>query len=179
MSESPVSIPDPHAARPGLGEFSRVVVGVDGSESSISALRKAASIAEAFDAQLDVVCVWTYPISRYTMVPPEWYPDRDAARTVHDVADAVFGETKPERVHLSIAEGSAARVLIDESDTADLIVTGSRGHGGFAGLLLGSVSAEIAAHAHCPVLIVHPHAEPHAEAARDRVAAKQSEGASR
>lgn len=139
--------------------FSRIVVGVDGSESSIDALRTAEGIAEAFGAQLDVVCVWTYPISRYTMVPPDWYPDRDAARTVHDAADAVFGEVKPDRVHLSIVEGAPARVLIEESDTADLVVTGSRGHGGFAGLLLGSVSSALAAHAHCPVLIVHPHAE--------------------
>ncbi|TAJ46308.1 MAG: universal stress protein [Herbiconiux sp.] len=160
MSESTVTISHPEAARAGLGEFSRVVVGVDGSEASIDALRKAGVIAEAFGAKLDVVCVWTYPISRYTVVPPEWYPDRDAAHTVREVAAVVFGETKPDYVKLSIVEGSAARVLIDESDTADLIVTGSRGHGGFAGLLLGSVSAEIAAHAHCPVLIVHPHAAP-------------------
>lgn len=157
MNEAPVTISHPETARPGFGEFSRIVVGVDGSEASIGALRKAETIAGAFGARLDVVCAWTYPISRYTMVPPDWYPDRDAARAVHDVADAVFGETKPDHVRLSIVEGSAARVLIDESDTADLVVTGSRGHGGFAGLLLGSVSAEIAAHAHCPVLIVHSH----------------------
>lgn len=175
MSESRVTVSRPETVRPGFGEFSRVVVGVDGSESSVAALRKAEAVAEAFDAQLDVVCVWTYPISRYSMVPPEWYPDREAARTVHDVADAVFGEKKPDRVHLSIVEGSAARVLIDESETADLVVAGSRGHGGFAGLLLGSVSSEIAAHAHCPVLIVHPHSGSTA----DKHATKKSDKASR
>ena len=159
MSESTGSVSRNEDVRPGLGEFSRVVVGVDGSESSIEAVRKADQLAQAFGARLDVVCVWSYPVSNYGMVPPEWYPDRDAARTVHDVADTVFGETKPARVHLSIMEGSAARVLIDQSDTADLVVTGSRGHGGFAGLLLGSVSSELAAHARCPVLIVHARAE--------------------
>lgn len=155
MSESTVSVTHAEDARAGLGRFSRVVVGVDGSESSIEAVRKADQLAQAFGARLDVVCVWSYPISNYGVVPPEWYPDRDAARTVHDVADAVFGEKRPGWVHTSIHEGSPARVLIQQSDAADLIVTGSRGHGGFAGLLLGSVSAEIAAHAHCPVLIVH------------------------
>ncbi|MBF4571963.1 universal stress protein [Herbiconiux sp. VKM Ac-1786] len=173
MSDSEANFFYPESAGSSFGEFSRVVVGVDGSESSIHALRKAGRIADAFDAQLDAVCVWTYPISRYTMVPPDWYPDRDAARTVRHVADAVFGEKKPDRVHLSIVEGSAARVLIDQSETADLVVTGSRGHGGFAGLLLGSVSAQLAAHAKCSVLIVHPHAETKA----DEHAAKQSEGA--
>ena len=155
MSESTASASHTEDVRTGLGEFSRVVVGVDGSESSIEAVRKADQLAQAFGARLDVVCVWSYPVSNYGMVPPEWYPDRDAARTVHDVADEVFGEKRPEWVHTSIQEGSPARVLIHESDTADLIVTGSRGHGGFAGLLLGSVSSEIAAHARCPVLIVH------------------------
>lgn len=173
MSES-TGLYHPEHARPGLGGFSRVVVGVDGSESSIEAVRRADQLAQAFDARLDVVCVWSYPISNYGMVPPDWYPDRDAARTVHDVADEVFGETKPRWVHTSIKEGSPARVLVEESDTADLIVTGSRGHGGFVGLLLGSVSSEVAAHAHCPVLIVHTPASATSAELRE----KQSIGAS-
>ncbi len=159
MSDSTTTVPHPESVQHPLGEFSRIVVGVDGSASSIDALREAERLAEAFGSRLDVVCAWSYPISNYGMVPPDWYPDRDAARTVHDVADTVFGETRPEWVHTSIREGAPARVLITESDTADLVVTGSRGHGGFSGLLLGSVSSEIAAHAHSPVLIVHPRPE--------------------
>ena len=58
MSDSSVTVSYPAAERPGFGEFSRIVVGVDGSEESIDALSKARSLAEEFDAQLDVVCVW-------------------------------------------------------------------------------------------------------------------------
>jgi nucleotide-binding universal stress UspA family protein len=58
-----------------------------------------------------------------------------------------------------VSEGAPATVLVDESRQADLLVVGSRGHGGFAGLLLGSVSQQCSHHAACPVVIVHASAQ--------------------
>jgi nucleotide-binding universal stress UspA family protein len=57
-------------------------------------------------------------------------------------------------VQPQVKEGSAAKVLIDLSEEADLLVVGARGHGGFAGMLLGSVSQHVAAHAKCTVVVV-------------------------
>lgn len=144
--------------------LARIVVGVDGSDLSIEALREAATLAEALDARLDAICVWSRPFSTHGAVPPGWHPDRNAARALHDVATAVFGDQKPQRLHTRIVEGSAARELISESIEADLLVVGARGHGGLPSPILGSVSSEVAVHARCSVLIVHPtsaHADPH------------------
>ena len=72
-------------------------------------------------------------------------------------AGAVFGDQRPAglKLELQVREGGAAKVLLGASEGADMLVVGSRGHGGFAGLLLGSVSANVAEHASCPVFIVH------------------------
>ncbi|SDZ42710.1 universal stress protein [Herbiconiux ginsengi] len=137
--------------------YERIVVGVDGSDASIEALRRAVGIAEKFGSRVDALCVWSYPIS-YTPLPAVYYPDKDAEQIAAQVATAVFGSARPDWFTTTTREGSAALVLIDESTTADLLVVGSRGHGGFAGLLLGSVSAQCAEHAHCPVLVVHDQA---------------------
>ncbi|PJJ63782.1 universal stress protein [Compostimonas suwonensis] len=140
--------------------YTRIVVGIDGSDASVEALRHAIGIAEKFGSSVKAVTVWSYPIS-YTPVPVEWSPEGDARQIVEQVATAVFGPVRPEWFTAATREGSPALVLIDESASADLIVVGSRGHGGFAGLLLGSVSSQCAEHAHCPVLVVH---DPAAEA---------------
>jgi nucleotide-binding universal stress UspA family protein len=134
----------------------RVVVGVDGSEPSKSALRWAARFAALSGASIDAVVAWQPPVSYGgSYPPPEWRPDEDAEATLTSTVDEVFGDQRPADLRLIVEEGNAAAVLLDHSNGAELLVTGSRGHGGFAGLLLGSVSSHCAEHATCPVLVVH------------------------
>jgi Universal stress protein UspA and related nucleotide-binding proteins len=134
----------------------RIVVGVDGSDPSLDALRTATRLAEALHASVEAVIAWSQPIavSAYAV---SLMPDliEGARDTVETAADSVFGKNKPEWFSVAVREGSAAHVLITASEGAEMLVVGSRGHGGFAGLLLGSVSAECAEHAACPVLVVH------------------------
>jgi nucleotide-binding universal stress UspA family protein len=141
----------------GLGTHERrIVVGVDGSPSSIDALRWAGYFAAAFGAWLDVVAAWEYPPTfGWAAIAPEWDPVRDMTKVLEDSVAAVFGDQRPEHMALRVYEGGAAKVLLDASHGAVMLVVGSRGHGGFAGLLLGSVSANVAEHASCPVFIVH------------------------
>jgi nucleotide-binding universal stress UspA family protein len=76
-------------------------------------------------------------------------------QALDDTVQAVFGDQPPPELHREAREGGAAKVLLDVSQGATMLVVGSRGHGGVAGLLLGSVSANVAEHAPCPVLIIH------------------------
>jgi nucleotide-binding universal stress UspA family protein len=134
----------------------RIVVGVDGSESSINALRFAVRTAKAFGTSLEAVAVWNYPAGAEVALLADWSPERDAREILAIVAEAVFKGDRPSWFSTVAKRGSAARVLIEESIGAEMLVLGSRGHGGFIGLLLGSVSTACAEHARCPVLIVHP-----------------------
>jgi nucleotide-binding universal stress UspA family protein len=134
----------------------RVVVGVDGSEQSKQALRWAARFAASVDARLDAVAAWQYPTGfGWGAVPLEWSPGQDMEKVLTETVDEVFGSDRPAGMRLAVREGYAARVLLDESEGALMLVVGSRGRGGFTGLLLGSVSASVAEHAKCPVLVVH------------------------
>jgi nucleotide-binding universal stress UspA family protein len=134
----------------------RIVVGVDGSEQSKEALRYAARLAGPLDAHLEVVGAWHVPVS-YGLAGPalEWNPKDDITKCVVQVVDDVFGPHRPADLEILVQNGNAAHVLIERSKGAALLVVGSRGHGGFAGLLLGSVSAAVAEHATCPVLVMH------------------------
>ena len=140
--------------------MSHIVVGVDGSECSKPAFRFAAEEAALRGEPLRVVSVWQVPVTVYSgpvsAVPldPKIYADaaRGAAQKQIDEGAGSAGEVE---VELVVREGGAAHVLIEESSSATMLVVGSRGHGGFAGLLLGSVSQQCAAHARCPVVIVH------------------------
>jgi nucleotide-binding universal stress UspA family protein len=132
-----------------------IVVGVDGSPSSLDALRWAACMAVPLNAEIDAVTSWDYPAS-YGVgggALPEWDPADDAANILGDALTAAFAGHKPAGIRALVRQGHPAQVLSDASNGAEMLVVGSRGHGGFAGLLLGSVSTYCTAHAPCPVLV--------------------------
>ena len=141
--------------------MAKIVVGVDGSKGSLDALYFAIDEARIRAATLRVVMTWSMEAMNCAGVGgfgPGIDPDmiRKSARaelnTILEVAGARAGDVRVEGV---LSMGQAAGVLVDEAQSADLLVVGSRGHGGFAGLLLGSVSHQCALHASCPVVIVH------------------------
>jgi nucleotide-binding universal stress UspA family protein len=143
----------------GTREAGRIVVGVDGSPGSLHALSWAGREARLRDATLEVVVAWTYPIPVLLFPvapdPPDVKTLRKEAhelveRALAKVADDVSGIDVERRV----VEGSAPEVLMNKAKEADLLVLGSRGLGGFRGLLLGSVSQQCALHATCPVVVV-------------------------
>jgi len=137
-----------------------IVVGVDGSAHAARALAWAIDEARRRGAHLRVVTVWHVPLGAYGtggLVPPlTTAVDESFGEVAQEVA-AAAGETVRAagvEVETQVKRGQAADVLIAAARDADLLVVGCRGHGGFAGLLLGSVSAQCAHHAPCPVVIV-------------------------
>lgn len=134
----------------------RIVVGVDGSPGSKNALRWAGHLATLTDARIDVVAAWEYAaLFGFTVLPQFEFPAGDIERSLNETVDEVFGEDRPAGLRIKALEGPAAETLVTLSKGALMLVVGSRGHGGFSGLLLGSVSARVAEHAECPVLVVH------------------------
>lgn len=132
-----------------------IAVGVDGSAPSILALRWAAALAPLFNARIRAVTSWRYQIALGTFTPVIWQPDEEAHRICAAAVTKAFDGAPPAGLEMAVVEGPAAKTLVEESKTAQLVVVGSRGHGGFEGLLLGAVSATVAEHAHCPVFIAH------------------------
>ena len=142
-----------------------VVVGVDGSPSSIAALRWAARLAPSMNAQIQAITTWQYPtgagagIGMGGGVGMEMADAPEAvATTILDQAlSTAFAHTPPAGLQRTTLQGNPAQVLLDVSTDSDalMLIVGSRGHGGFVGLLIGSTSAYCAEHATCPVLVVH------------------------
>jgi nucleotide-binding universal stress UspA family protein len=140
--------------------MSRIVVGVDGSQPSKAALGWAARFSAITGGLIDAVIAWHPPASfGWSNLPSDWNPAKDAEKVLNRTVDEVFGANRPPGIRLIVREGNPAKVLLDESRDAELLVVGSRGHGGFTGLLLGSVSAHCAEHATRPVLVVHDNKE--------------------
>jgi len=138
--------------------MAQIVVGVDGSEASMRALEWAADEARRRHAHLRVVHAWLEVFVDGYFVAPAVY-EREAveaaARETLDKAVASVPDGSPAiDVEPVLVHGQPAAVLLDEAEHADLVVVGSRGHGGFAGLLLGSVSQRVVHHAPCPVVVV-------------------------
>jgi nucleotide-binding universal stress UspA family protein len=132
-----------------------IVVGVDGSESSLDALRWAAAQARLTGASLEVIATWEYPNSFgwAPAWPPDWDPGGDAQKALAQAVDEALGTNPEIDVRQVVLEGHPAPALVHASENADLLVVGSRGHGEFAGMLIGSVSEHCATHATCPVVI--------------------------
>jgi nucleotide-binding universal stress UspA family protein len=130
-----------------------VVVGADGSASAAEAVTWAADYASMAGADLELVTAWHFPTSYGVAMPLSgWDPEAEAV-TISEKSRAAVS-LPDDRVRTRIVHGAAAVVLADRSRSAHLLVVGSRGHGGFAGLLLGSVSAHCVHHAACPVVVV-------------------------
>ncbi len=136
-----------------VSEAGRVVVGVDGSEPSKEALRWAARLAPTLGATIRAVSVWEYPVGfGWTSMPSGWDFQTDREKVLQQAADEVFGADRPRGLELVVEQGQAAAALLEHGAGASMVIVGSRGHGGFAGLLLG--------HAPCPVLVVHQDRKP-------------------
>lgn len=139
----------------------KIIVGVDGSDASIEALRLGSRLAQALGTLLEAWGCWEYPAGYegYMAMGVEGFA-REAEENLEHALREAFGPERPRHVSARLVHGSARTSLVNASRRASLLVVGRRGHGGFAGLLLGSVSAACVAHAHCPVLVVHsPRAE--------------------
>lgn len=154
----PVAVVPPTAEVPADGA---VVVGVDGSEESWAAARWATEEAGIRAGRLLVVHGWWTPYA----VPPVGVAispveteefEADTRRMLTDMMDGIVeqAEHKPAEVVLEAVEEVAAKAIIDRSEGAAMAVVGSRGRGGFAGLLLGSVSQQVVHHAHCATVVI-------------------------
>jgi nucleotide-binding universal stress UspA family protein len=144
-----------------MTEIKVIIVGVDGSGHSRAALNWAYQEATHHGASLTVLAAWHAPVlpqqPPYGALPPEGYdtqPARDASAMLEHLVGDLEARTPPVEVQISVEQGSPAKVLIERSKGADLIVVGSHGKGGFAGMLLGSVTQHVVSHAHCPVAVV-------------------------
>lgn len=135
-----------------------IVVGVDGSAGSDAALLWAAEQATRCGAELVLVHGWAYPYlgSRTGVAEPRDEMRLDAMRTLEASALKAHEVAPSLKCHSIITEESPAKALIDAAAEADLVVVGSRGHGGFTALLLGSVSRTVLQHSPRPVVVVPP-----------------------
>ncbi|MEV1159106.1 universal stress protein [Micromonospora chokoriensis] len=141
-----------------------VVVGVDGSPSSLVAAEHAARAAQLRSRPLHLVHGFLHPLgygvplNPYDLGVPA--PSEDAQKMLERTATELADRWPGLVVEVRQVAGGPGITMIEESRRADLVVVGSRGLGGFAGLLLGSVGSQVAAHAHCPVLVVRPDEQP-------------------
>lgn len=134
----------------------RIAVGVDDSPGGRAALEWALAESRQWGATLEVVLAWSYLVQPVSEFRPDF--DEDAAR---EVLDAILADHDTAGVDLQprIINDLPVQALLHVAQDADLVVVGARGLGGFTGLLLGSVSQQVATHAPCPVVVVRQPAD--------------------
>lgn len=138
-----------------------ITVGIDGSAHSTRALEWAIKEAAVRHAPVTVLTVHLVPASGWTgnpiILPQDTVDLQEAERAAEEMtlkATSQLGTAQPSSVTVRAVSGFPAQELIEASRTADLMVVGTRGAGGFARLLMGSVSSQLVHHAHCPVVVV-------------------------
>ena len=140
------------------GTRQRIVVGIDGSKESLAAVRWAVEEAKHRGATVEVLHVWHYVYLGDPLGISAVAASDDIEESAKLVISEAIAEVGPDGEAVGITgrviEGAAAKVLIEEAATADLLFVGRRGRGGFLGLLLGSVAQQMANHAPCPLVIV-------------------------
>jgi nucleotide-binding universal stress UspA family protein len=136
-------------------EAGRVVVGLDGSPASLDALDWAARQADLTGSSLEVVMTWRWPSSYgwAVPVPDDFDPEEDVRAALESSIARVRAAYPDLAIDPRVVSGHPAPVLVEASKGADLLVVGSRGHGEFVGMLIGSVSEYCATNAHCPVVV--------------------------
>ena len=153
---------DPAAMMPAMEASRLIVVGVDGSDHALDAVRWGASEARLRGARLRLVTAWKISTLMYAAeaFPPPYTVDiesgvkREAQQMLDRTCETLRAELEGVEVERWVHNGPAANVLCDAAKLADMLVVGSRGLGGFTGLLLGSVSHQCAQQAPCPVVIL-------------------------
>ena len=129
-----------------------VVVGVDGSDESIEALRWAATYGKKVGAKVCAIKSWHYPWAMQSA--PQQIDTSVEGQIQGELDEAITKAGVDIEIERSVREGHASLVLVNASREADLLVVGSKGHGAFAGMLLGSVSQHCAMNSVCPVVVV-------------------------
>jgi nucleotide-binding universal stress UspA family protein len=133
----------------------RIIVGVDGSVPSKAALAWAARQARLTGAVVEAVIAWEVPaITGYPVPVTDVNWEELATEIVTGAIAEIAASAEPLEIRYKVAHGNAARVLLDAAAGADLLVVGSRGHGGFAEALLGSTGQHCVHHATCPVVVI-------------------------
>jgi nucleotide-binding universal stress UspA family protein len=153
-------VPSQESDEPGI-EAGRVVVGIDGSELSVDATHIAFEEASLRRTGLTLLHVWNAPgfDSAGVVVPDTFKLEEAHSDELRAMAETVAGlaEKYPDvQVEQRLRQGRPAKALAEATRGAALVVVGSRGHGGFASLMLGSTSRALLHHAYCPVLVVKP-----------------------
>ena len=133
----------------------RIVAGFDGAESSLQALSWAARQAVLTAATLEVVMTWEWPSSYgwAVPIPDDFDPEADTQKVLDTAIAGVRSDYPGLKAEARLINGHPAPVLVEASKDADLLVVGSRGHGEFVGMLIGSVSEYCVTNAQCPVLV--------------------------
>ena len=140
-----------------FNQANRVVVGIDGSAASEEALAWAADESRVRGAVLEIDHVWSLPNLGYGGFVAQIDDfEKDAKDLLERVTDQARKNHPDLTIESNLLEGPPAPALIVRGKRADLLVVGSRGHGGFTGLMLGSVSQQLVHHAEFPIVVVHP-----------------------